>query len=324
MPRLWYPDIIAESSLRFSDYADRYIREKGFADNYPETLRAYAVGLHNEKRVDALLRLAARADALADIVPEDDGVATECMEVHRCIFELKHVFQGDRGLLGEWEKIAAYYLRLPADSDNADILFETGVTMVDTLTKKRLPGRLRKVNAVLEGAYPLHRSARHAGQLAICLANEHACNCHIYIESDGPDAAEAREAARKAMESCLSALTRLLEEHPEEQKVITGYAVARSTQLYIVNGHDTDVTHDECLDYKRWFAQHPDDIDFAESYSRMLHMRFETLLRQGDTRAARRCVEEVRRIGRDARLEEYLDADAEEFFEMADAMNSLL
>lgn len=275
-------DALFNAAAHFFEYSHNRLDVPQIIDKFPELLDGCIVPFHNAKQTDRMEEILKKADEIAD-ASQDEYIAGSCAEGYLRLLRLRILFNQGRGAGRCWEKIKCYAERFPDDETLADCLAEAGKEWGPDLVQKRLPKRYRRMAEMIEFAYTSHSTASIAADLATILANEYSLSYRM--KSEFAD-------AQQTMQHCASALEQLHQQFPEESAVIRAYACIASDQHFdrcMFSG----ICADEIQPYQAWYEQYPDDQDIAESYAKMLYVRHQHLLQQGNRKEAKHCVQNL-------------------------------
>lgn len=275
-------EALYDAAAHFFEYFKHRLDIPQIVDEFPELLDACIIPFHNDKQTDRMEEILKLADGIAD-ASQDEYVADACAEGYLHLLRLRTMFEQGRGAGRCWDKIKFYVEHFPDDESLADCLAEAGTEWGPDLMQKKLPKRYRRMAEAVEYAHAKHPTASIAGDLAAILANEYFLSYKLkreYAEAD------------QIMQHCTTMLEQLHHRFPEEQPVVRAYSCIRSDQHFdrcMFSG----ICVDEAQPYQTWHEKYPDDLEIAESYAKMLYVRHQYLLQQGNRKEARRCVQKL-------------------------------
>lgn len=220
------------------------------------------------------------------------------------------------GVKKDWDKAVMYYELFPEDADIAHAVAELSRIYMRFLTKKKLFKRAGKITEQMEKVSKRVPDDETVGKYAICLSNIYGMNS-IGMKECSPNA------SNEARYEALGILEELFKKYPDNQDVAQSYGVAKSDSYFDKSSAELDLTEEQIKWYREQFEQNKDNVEFAESYARILGLQAEKVFRSGDEKRAYDILNEIRRIGKEADLHEYEDEDANIFIETADGVDEI-
>ena len=279
-------DALSENGDRFWEYLDSRLGIEAVREHIPELNDAYAVGLHNAQRNDLLQAFADKADAIAERLSDDGYIATSCSQMHVYLLLLNLYLKDTKSIRRDWERIALYAERFP-DADTVENLATATREYVNLLAEKNLPNRMRGAIAKLEKGYERVQTEQIAGILALVLGTEYSVNERLVGEDEEATTRSAR---------CVEKIGALYAKYPNAKEVLMAYAVVRADTFWADPRKKPFVSSEECEQFKAWFRAYPEQIEFAESYARLLLARYLHERENGTVEEANRCLKEYERI----------------------------
>lgn len=291
-------DELYEASKRFLEYFQKRLDIPQLVEQFPEMLDTCIVSFHNEKQSDRMESILKMADGIADAA-QDDWIAGPCAEGYLRLLRLRVLFDQGRGAGRCWDRIQYYAEHFPDDDTLAECLSEAGAEWASDLIEKRLPKRYRRMASAVEAAYGRHPIVSIAGDLATILANEYTLAYRMQKENSE---------AEQTKTHCVTMLEELIQRFPEKQAVVRAYSCVRSDQYFdqcVFSG----VFADEIEPYQAWYEQYPDDVEIAESYAKMLYVRYQHFWSQGAFRQARQCEQKIAALAKQFPYQDDVDEE---------------
>lgn len=311
-------DDLYKCSESYFEFVNKYKEHDGVLIGFP-TVTEDMLSLFFEKRdLEKTKSVVQHADEFYDNLKKNDAnIATICAESHWHLADLKDFKDGGFGVRRDWNKVSEYYDSYPDDEDIANALAETTRIYLRSLTDKGLIKKVSQVADKMEAVSKQVKNEKTVGTYAICLSDVYGINS-TEMKKGNPDASWTAE------DEALDKLEKLIKKYPDNADVAMSYGVAKSDRYLDRPSAEAQLTESDVAWYRGWFEKYKDNVEFAESYARILSIMAEKYHKAGDINKAKATLNEIRKLSREVDFSEYHGEDENVFAEMADQVEAIM
>ena len=302
---LWYRIAIVLTRRgdwkRLFDSAENFIKYAKEAYDHPkvqkrltEVLNAYAVGLHNAEEADKLGRFLDDCDGLYETCGDKRQFALFCIENRGNLLYLRRYLNQPELMENEWAVVEKYMLAHNDDQEICQHAITVATEFYNEIRRYGINERQCTANLVmkLEDLFATQPLVEVAELLALATANLYMHR----IKEDG-----------EHCDGLFEKIKGYLKAFPKSMKIRSAYATVCAEKYTKGFNRFRDVPPKIMGRLKQWYNQYPDEIEFRESYFRLLFAHLEYAQTRGMKAEEKRTFHEMKRLAKDANYDEYLE-----------------
>lgn len=290
------------SFKKFLVYLNTRISIKEIRETFPEVFHSYAYYIFLDGNLQKSIAVNESIDEIASKFAEDGFIATEAAKAHATLIKIRRTEGALAQGYKDWNAVSRYRSLFPDDKDIAVYFAQVGCTWGKYLTENKREDGMRGVVAEVEEVYNQFLCEEIAEELAKLYGDE----CNILVST--PE----MEFFDKSRENyCFRKVAELYNKFPENQLVASGYASVKSEHIFgrIYSRDKVDIT--ECSEFRNLWLRYPEEVEFAESYAKVLAARSVYLNDKGFRGEAYKCRKEIAKLSKRANYDDYVAEDSE-------------